>query len=262
MFMIERESPLPIYQQIAGWLREQIQNGIWPENHRLKSEPELAEELGVNRGTLRKAINDLITEGLLVTIHGRGTFVTMPKLEQSLADRLVASSEDLAERGIAFETLVLEQRVVQADGRVAHLLALPVGSQIFLLRRVRYSAGKPFMAFTNYIPYAHVPGIEQLNFTQVSLFKTLETKYQRDLNWGKRNFEARVADDNIAAALQMAACDAVMYLSQVVYAANGVVEETSDVYFRGDYFRLTASVRRGGSRAAEVNAYEFGSLEM
>lgn len=254
---IERANPTPIYQQISAWMREQIQTGIWRENHRLKSEPELAEELGVNRGTLRKAINDLISEGLLVTIHGRGTFIASARLEQSLADRLVASSEDLVERGIAFDTTVLEQCITGADQRIASMLSIAPGEPVFVLKRVRYTNGKPFMVLTNYIPHKHVPGIEALDFTKLGLFTTLEVKFKRELAWGKRNFEARAASDDIASALEIAPCDAVMYLNQIVYSPDGKAEELSDVHFRGDSFCLTATVHRNGSRAAEVTSQEF-----
>src|SRR5215470_17917628 len=95
MPQIERDAPTPLYQQARDWIANQINSGVWPEHYKLKSEQDLAVELGVNRGTLRKAIADLIAEGKLVSIHGRGTFVASSALEQPLAERLVAISEDL-----------------------------------------------------------------------------------------------------------------------------------------------------------------------
>src|SRR5262245_30964786 len=143
MVKIDRRIPQPIYVQIREWMRQQITSGLWPEHYKLKSELELVAELGVNRGTVRKAIAQLIAEGLLVTIHGRGTFVVSRMLEQPLAEDLIAFSEDLIRKGIPFETRVLEQTTEPASPRVAGLLRVPLDSMIFVLHRVRVVRQEP-----------------------------------------------------------------------------------------------------------------------
>ena len=103
---LDRTGPAPIYLQIETWIREQIAAGAWPPRFKLKAEVDLATELDVSRGTVRKAISDLMAEGLLTQTHGRGTFVSPHVVEQPLADRLVTFSEDLISKGIPFETRV------------------------------------------------------------------------------------------------------------------------------------------------------------
>ena len=119
---LDRTGPTPLHAQIKDWIKGQIESGAWPPRFKLKAEVDLAAELNVSRGTVRKAIADLIAEGLLTQTHGRGTFVSPHVVEQPLADRLVTFSEDLISKGIPFETKVLEQAVVQAQGRVAAML--------------------------------------------------------------------------------------------------------------------------------------------
>ena len=92
---LSHAGPVPVYQQIRDWMYDQIASNAWPEHYKLLAETDLADTLEVSRGTVRKAISELIADGLLVQIHGRGTFVSSNRLEQPLADRLVTFSEDL-----------------------------------------------------------------------------------------------------------------------------------------------------------------------
>src|SRR5690606_18813072 len=110
--------------------------------------------LGVSRGTIRRAIGELIDEGLLVRVHGRGTFVARPKLEQALADNLVTFSEDLITQGIPFETTVLEQTVASSSEQASALLQVGPDEKVFVLKRLRSVGGVPVILLHNYVVYA------------------------------------------------------------------------------------------------------------
>ena len=250
---VKRTVPTPIYQQIKTWIRQQIELGAWPEHFKLKSETDLAEAWGVSRGTVRKAITELIKEGLLLRIHGRGTFVASARLEQPLAERLVAISEDLINKGIPFETQVLECSVVEAPPQVAYLLSIAVDSKVLFLKRVRSVANLPLILLHNYVVYQLCPGVEQVDFSRYRLFQTLEQKFGLQLDWGRRYFEAKAATEEVARRLDISVCDPVMSLEQVVYLSDGNPVEFSDVWLRGDRFRLSATVRRHGLADASIS---------
>ena len=235
-------------------MRDQIASGQWPEHYKLPAEYDLAADLGVNRGTVRKAIAQLIAEGLLTTVHGRGTFVSSREIEQSLAARLVAFSEELLGQGIRFHTRVLDQQVQRPDDRVATFLALRRDAREFALTRVRSVHDEPLALLRNHVRYDRCPGIEALDFTQHRLFETLESTYMLRLGWGQRSFEARRADPAVATLLGIAPGDPVMYLEQVVYLQDDSPIEFSEVWFRGDHFRLSAVVRRTHERWMPASA--------
>ena len=241
---LQRAGPRPIYKQIEDWMRQQILQGLWPEHYKLKSEDDLALELGVSRGTLRKATDELITEGILVRIHGRGTFVSSQRIEQSLAQRLITFSEDLISKGIAFETQVLEQAVIIPPQRIASLLSLAPNSKAFYLKRVRAVGQKKLILLENYLVYDRCPGIEQVDFTQHRLFEVLEQSFGLELDWGQRVFEAQAADETVASLLDICPKDPIMYVQQLVYLRDGSPMELSDLKIRGDYYRLSAVVER------------------
>ncbi len=243
---LDRTGPVPIFQQLKMYMREQIRAGAWGPNYKLKAEADLAAEWGLSRGTVRKAFEELADEGLLVRTHGRGTFVATQVVEQPLAERMVTFSEDLISKGIPFETQVLQQGVLQAHGKVATLLALPTGAKVFFLRRLRLVDGEPLIVVNNYVVYERCTGIEDLDFSQVRLFVALEEHFGLALDYGRRSFQAQKATRVAAAALGIAPKEPVMYGEQLTFLDDGSAIEFSEIWLRGDRFKLSAVVKRSG----------------
>lgn len=254
---IERSGPKLIYQQIVDWMRQQISTGVWPEHYRLPSEIELAGQLEVSRGTIRKAINQLTSEGLLVTIHGRGTFVEAKVIEQPLAEQLIAFSEALLEKKISFQTHVMRQEIEPPPQRIASLLGLAPGAAALTLERVRSVHQNPIIYLHNYVVTDRCPGIEKVDFTQVRLFQTLEETYGLKLGWGQRTFQALSADAHVADMLNISNCDPVMYMEQLLYLQDGSPIEFSRIWLPGNSFRLSAIVMRGEKRDHNRNMLVF-----
>lgn len=257
MLDIDRNSPIPIYTQVKLWMQHQIEQYIWPEHYKLVNEIDLANDIGVSRGTIRKAVSELIEEGLLVRIHGRGTFVASKHLEQPLAERLIAFSEDLLEKGIPFETEVLQQSVLKPNERVASLLSIPAGRDVFFLKRIRFVAQTPLVLLHNYVVYDRCIGIEKVDFTKYRLFQVLEEQYGLVLDWGRRTFEAQAADSETAGLLKIDQCAPVMNLEQIVFLADGSPIELSDLWLRGEHYRLTATVKRNSTKRSTAEMSEF-----
>ena len=243
-FQPDHNGPVPIYEQIKSWITGQILSGAWPEQYKLLAEADLAVELEVSRGTVRKAIADLTKEGLLVRTHGRGTFVAPGALEQPLADRLVTFSEDLISRGIPFETEVLEQGVITADGRLAGRLKVPVGNNLFFLKRQRLVKDVPLIVLHNYVILEACPGIEVLDFTHVRLFEVFENQFGLEIDYGRRTFQAQAANAETASCLALEKGDPVMHIEQQTFLIDNQLVEFSDLWLRGDQFKLSAQVQR------------------
>lgn len=244
---IDRNSPVPIYQQIKEWMRSNILSGTWGEHYQLRAEDDLAQALNINRGTMRNAIKSLIDEGLLIRIHGKGTFVASKKVEQSLAESLMTFSEGLIQQNIAYTTIVQQQQVIQADKALATLFQVNLDAPILCLQRVRSVEDKPIIFFTNYVPTENFPGIEWKDFANRRLFEVMEHDYGFKISWAQRYFEACVANAQVAAALDVPEGSPVMYAKQITHSDRDVPIEASDIWIRGDSFRLSARVRRSES---------------
>lgn len=241
---IDHQGPVPIYLQLADWMRSQILGEQWPRGHQLIAEEDLVTLWGVSRGTIRKAIEKLVEEGLLVRVHGRGTFVSSQLVEQPLAEELITFSEDLIARGIDFQTHVLQQDYIDPTARIANVLQMPPDERVFYLNRVRVVEGEPVVVLDNYVYSPQCVGIEQVDFTRLRLFETLEETYGVLPARGRRTFEARLAVGRVAELLKVSEGSPVMYMEQVTSLADGTPVEFSNLWLRADRYRISANVSR------------------
>lgn len=247
---LDRSTPVPLHVQITEAIRDRIGAGEWPVHYRLKPEPELAEDLGVSRGTLRRALRTLIAEGLLVQIRGKGTFVTAAELEPALAQELTTLSEDFSARGIVTDVIVEDCRLTTAPRPVAALLDIAPQSEVLHLERIRATADGPVAYLVNIVRADLAPGIETTDFTSASLFGTLETEFDLSVATARRTFIAEAADEAVASALQVAVGSPVQYLQQVSYLGDGRAVEYSDVWINSSRLRVTSVLSRKAPRPA------------
>jgi GntR family transcriptional regulator len=241
---LDADGPATLHSRISSWIRSQVASGAWPTHFRLKPEPELAAELGVSRGTLRRALATLIGEGVLVQVRGKGTFVTSSIMEPAIAQKLSTLTEDLAEQGIAVTTTCLVREVVPPPPSVAALLHVPAGAPILRLVRLRSTAEGPVALLANYVRTDVAPGIEDTDFATESLFGTLIDRFGLHIGSGRRTFSATAADEGTAAHLQVPVGSPVQYLEQITYLDSGEPIEYSDVWIRSDRLRVTSLLTR------------------
>ncbi len=162
---IDPSSPIPFNEQIAQWMRKNILSNRWSQNLKLPSEDDLAANLKVSRGTIRKAIEILIDERLLMRIHGKGTFVDNHLVfEQQPAGRIAGFSRDLISRGIPFSTDVLFSEIIIPDTEVSALLSLKPKQKIFHMKRLRIVRNNPVIFIENHIAHDFCEGIENIDF--------------------------------------------------------------------------------------------------
>jgi GntR family transcriptional regulator len=135
----------------------------------LPSEADLAAYYGVHRLTVRRAIVELVREGLLRRQRGVGTFVAAPKLTQTLA-RASGFSERVRAAGRRPSSRVLSFEVASAAGAVAQRLGVAPGAPVYTLVRLRYADDEPVMLETAWLPVERFPGLDGFDFTAVSLW--------------------------------------------------------------------------------------------
>lgn len=148
--VIDRNSPVPLYFQVAEHLEQLIESGEYVAGTRLENEIVLAEQLGLSRPTMRRAIEYLVDRGLLVRKRGVGTQVVQPKVRRPV--ELTSLFDDLAAAGREPRTEVISFAVEQPVEVVAEALALPADGQVYAFERLRFTGGEPLSIMHNWVP--------------------------------------------------------------------------------------------------------------
>jgi GntR family transcriptional regulator len=152
---LDRSSPLPLYYQLEVALRSAIEQGALRPNHPIPSEPELMRSYGVSRATVRQALGNLVSAGLLYREHGRGTFVCEPRLRQRRVSTLASLTEELRRAGKQPGGSLLAHELLRGTAEIRRLLQLAEEDQVLRLERVRCADSEPIAFEMDSLPYPH-----------------------------------------------------------------------------------------------------------
>lgn len=242
--MAEYVDNIPVYKQLEDLILRNIKTGVWPVHSKIKDEIALAVELQVSRGTLRKAIKKLVSDGVLSQIKGKGTFVVSAGLEQPLASRLISFSEAMEERSLSYKTIVLKKEIIIPDIKVSAFLDLPNTERVLAIERVRLVDNYPTIYLKNYVPVNRCPGLIDDDLEREKLFALIEKKYNHMIHWGRRYFKAVSAYSEVAFNLGLNPGAPVMFLEQVTYTKDNVPIEYSNVWINSEKFEIVSILPR------------------
>ena len=147
---IDRASPVPLYHQLAEQLSAAIDTGTLGPGDPFENELALAERLGLSRPTVRRAIAELVTQGMLVRRRGIGTTVAKQMVHRRA--ELTSLYEDLARDGRQPRTEVLSLVTDAQDERAAAAFGLPPHTPLVAMVRVRYAGDTPLAVLRNWLP--------------------------------------------------------------------------------------------------------------
>ncbi|MEY8292662.1 GntR family transcriptional regulator [Carnobacteriaceae bacterium 52-44] len=233
----------PLYIQVSDSIKNDIREGKLIRGEKLSNEAELAKELEVSRGTIRKSLSLLNEEGYVETVHGKGTFVRNDKISSPIAQQFVSFEEDMRNQGLNFETKVLTKEVISVDDSIHYELKMADNTKVLYLERLRLVNNEPSILLYNWIPIDRCPGIEKYDFTNIGLFEAMEETMGEKINHGIREFSALNADDYIQKVLNLPN-DAVLKINQKSFDDNNEPIEYSEVYLRTDNYQVTSLLQR------------------
>jgi GntR family transcriptional regulator len=228
---------VPLYVQIAETLMEQIDSGELRAGSRLPSERELAKEVGVNRMTLRQALNILEVRGLLVRRQGDGTYVTPPKIERPAND-FFPFSQGMARKGYqpGASIILFERR--PADIAVAKQLDIATDAMVYHGHRLRLINDEPVMLEQFNLPAARFPNFEQWDISTQSIYALMEREYNIQISRARQTFEPVIATAYEADLLGVLVGAPLMLERRLTYDQNGQIVEYTKDFYRGDRFRF------------------------
>lgn len=229
-------SETPLYKQMADNLRKLIIDGEMSAGDALPSERKLIEMTGTSRVTIRKAIEQLIDEGLLFRRQGAGTYIA-EQIEQSGED-LTGFTDDAKNRGESPTSLWLVRRIASPTEDEAKLLNLGARDSVVRLGRVRLSDGEPLA-----IEHAVVPAVMLPNADAVgeSLYEVLRKNGNHPVS-GTQKLRAALATPTEAALLSIRENSEILRIERKTFLADGTPVEYTRSAYRGDRYTFTSDL--------------------
>jgi GntR family transcriptional regulator len=233
---LDESSAQPLYQQLQRALREAIEKGVIAPDDALPPERDLAEMLNVSRITVRKAIDELAEEGLLIRKQGSGTFVSN-RVEKNFA-KLTSFSEDMRARGREPRSVWLNRAEGTVTPEESLTLRSSPGTPVYRFHRIRYADDAPMA-----LEYATVLAgcLASLDDVQSSLYEALEKTGNRPVRALQR-LRAVLLTAEQAKLLKAQERDAGLLVARVGYLKDGRAVEYSQSYYRGDIYDFVAEL--------------------
>ncbi len=248
--MVNKDLAVPLYIQIQEALYERIRSGELASGARAPSENVLAAQYHVSRMTARKALDGLVTKGLLFRQHGKGTFVADDVMSYGLSTML-SFSGTLRARGFEVSTQVLQQEVVPGALHILEKLNLPPGGDLILVRRLRFLSGIPAAIHTSFMDHQGYAPLLEVDLAQESLLEAAERLCGARVAFTKDSVRAIMVSAEDRRWLDIPAGSPVLEVHGVAYTENGQPTRFTKAVYRADMFRL--GVINTGGRITSLN---------
>jgi DNA-binding GntR family transcriptional regulator len=229
---VDRSSPVPLYYQLAQQMERAIESGELPRGTQLGNEILLADQLGLSRPTVRRAIGYLVDRGVLVRKRGVGTQVVQPRVRRAM--ELTSLYDDLAGAGQEPTTRVLALDRIPAPDLVARALGLTYGEPVLALERLRLVRGEPLAVMHNYLPVDLV-ALTREALERTGLYQLMRAAGVR-LHVATQTVGARSATAAEARLLSDRRGAPVLTMQRTVYDDSGRAVEFGRHYYRASLY--------------------------
>lgn len=236
---LERNSPVPLYYQLATAIENAITSGDLAPGDRLENELSLTTRLGLSRPTARQAIQELVNKGLLVRKRGVGTQVVRSQFSRD--ERLTSLNADLVQAGKTPSTQLLGFSVGPLDPEVASALdASDITEQEFIqVRRLRLADDVPLAILTNYLPA--VLDLTRETLEHRSLYATLQS-LGVNLKIAHQRISARLMSEDEAELLDEQTPCACLTVDRITYDDTGRFVEFGRHIYRAAHYSIQSSL--------------------
>ncbi|MBV7505564.1 GntR family transcriptional regulator [Bacillus sp. sid0103] len=235
---LQYESLIPLYHQLMERLKDSIEKGLWTHGDKIPSENQLMDQFGVSRNTAKKAIEELVQEGILYRIQGKGTFVAKPKLQQSLMG-FYSFSKVLKEKGMNPKDIILKIEEAKPTTKIREALQLGEDEKVIEMKRLRCANNEPYILESSFIPKNLISNIEQLKKVgEVSLYDLFTQEFNIVVTRAKEAFEPVLIRSEESKYLQTEEGLPALLLERTAYDVNGVPVEFCRSIVRGDRCRF------------------------
>ena len=230
----------PLYRQIRGLILQALESGEWRPGQVIPSEQELAARFNVSQGTVRKAIDEMAADNILVRRQGRGTYVASHTDPRQMFRFLRLVPED-GELFAHPKSIPIDCRRAKAGEDAARMLGIEPDMPVIILRRVLQFEGKPVVGDEIFLPEEIYQGLsmEMLQFWNSSLYSLFETRFGLRMIRAQERIRAVAADRSAAELLQVDEGTPLLSVERVTYTyGDKPVEWRRGVYSTAGHYYL------------------------
>jgi len=240
--MIDKNSKIPIYYQIEEWIKSQIEKNHFKVDKVIPSERELTEMLGVSRHTVRQAVGNLVNEGYLYRIAGKGTFVKDRNLIYK-ENRYTSLSEDMEQLGKKLKNHVLSFLIEGASKSIANRLSINENDPVIKIKRIRVIDDIPLSYELVFISKKIVGDMDE-SVAAGSLIKYYENVLNLNIDYSFETVESVMVNEKTAQKLHIPMNSPLLLVRSKLFLDNGKQVHYTKNYFRGDKYKFTIKLMR------------------
>lgn len=241
---------VPYYIQIKSHLLQEIST-MQPDTA-IPSEAALAARFGVSRGTVKQAIMDLVYEGILYRVQGKGTFVSPVRIPRSF-NRLPSFTTDIRKMGYQSHNQVLQFGPVQATAETCAFLQLEAGEPVYRFKRLVELDGRPLAVVSSFLSPRVYPGLALEDMGE-SLYNSLQAKYGKVPTKARDTYSIVEAAPKTAALLALPENAAIFFSTRHAYLDDMAPAEYVESFIRSDRFKFDISIGFGDESAGAGSA--------
>ncbi len=235
---VKKKNGVPLYLQIKEHLLSKIDGGTWAEEAMIPTESELCKEYGVSKITVREAIKLLVMDGRLSRVPGRGTFVTRPKIEQTL-NRFFSFTRWASQNGLEPASRVLRVETLPSDGHIARHLGISEGDPVTRIERLRLGNQEPLMLEVIWTSAALVPELHLRDLANIPLNDILANDYGIPLVRARESIEPQTADAYVSRLLSIEREVLLLHVEHTAFTTGGRIAYFVSSSYRGDRVKFS-----------------------
>ena len=252
---IRKDSSIPYYEQLKRVLLDQIEGGTFKPGDLMPPEWEIVNLYGVSRTVVRQAIGDLVTEGRVYRLRGKGTFVSEKHFREQFIESTVGYFEDLPSGDEDIHRKVLSIEITEQPPHVVKALNLAVGEKVVMVSRQRFVGGEIGSYTQHYFPMTLHPNLlatlKMYDLHTKSIYSYLDEVCGIQIRSGHRTVEAIAASLRLAKFLEVSKGAPTLYIQGIGRDSSEKLVEFFEAWHRGDRTQIDIEVA-GPTRSAGI----------
>lgn len=242
--MIDRTKPIPLHFQINNDLREAIKAGTWGVGELFPNDKQLMEKYGVSSVTVRRAVAELVHEGLLERVPGKGTFVKRVIMEE-VRGRLTGFFEEMRAKGVHPSAEILQAVAVDSSRDYRDLPQLKVfkETKLMMMERVHKMDDQPVIFIRSFLPF-HI-GSQLVNYDLCNrgFYEVFEEELGILVDEAEQVISTALAEPKQAKVLQIPTKTPLLIVERTTYASGNPIEFAINAY-RSDRYKYRVHLHR------------------